>query len=373
MATPPQPVGLGLIGCGQFGEYCLETYARLPGVRPAAAADANPSAARRVAERFGIPAVSDAESLIRRPDVDLVYIATPPATHYGLALHALAAGKHVLCEKPLATRLADADAILTAAAGSDLIAPVNFVLRHNVVALAVERIIRSGLLGLPLHASFENFAQDETLGPEHWFWDRQVSGGIFIEHGVHFFDLYRAWLGPCRILAAHAEKREGSEAQDRVMCIARHESGAVAYHYHGFDQASRMDRQLHRLEFELGDLAVHGWVPQSLTLTALVDEAGQARLGELLPGAATEVLERYDTPRGQGFRSRWTERRATGKVRMDWTPGHTKEALYRQCIGDLLADQLAYLADRSHVRLVTEQNGRAALALAVQATELAGG
>lgn len=365
-------LGLGLIGCGGFGEYCLETYAHTPHLRVAAAGDTVRAAADRVAGRFGIPAQYDAGALIRRDDVDIVHIATPPSTHGELALAAIAAGKQVLVEKPLAVRLADADAILAAAAARRAIAPVNFVLRYSPVVQAVQAIIDSGVLGKPLHAVFENFAQDEGLGPHHWFWDRQVSGGIFIEHAVHFFDLYAGWLGRGRVVAAHAERRGHSAAQDRVMCITRYDSGAVAYQYHGFDQAQRMDRQNHHLLFELGDLYVFGWVPQSLVLTALVDEQRLSQILEFVPGSEVSVLERYAEGPAQAFHSRWQTRHATQKVRLEWGTSLSKDGLYRQCIGSLMSDQLAYLADRAHHRRVTEHNGRDALELAVQATELAG-
>jgi predicted dehydrogenase len=299
--------------------------------------------------------------------VDIVHIATPPSTHVELAFKAIAAGKHVLCEKPLAINLADADALLAAARSREVILPVNFVLRYSPVTEAVDRIIRSGILGRPLHAVFENFAQDEILGPRHWFWNAKISGGIFIEHAVHFFDLYAGWFGPGHVAAAHAVTREDSMAEDRVMCITHYNNGAVVYQYHGFDQAERMDRQNHHLLFELGDLYVYGWVPQSLAVTGLVDEEGLARFQTLLPGADVQVLETF-RPQDQNFHSRWKERHATQRVRLTWGPGISKDALYRQCISQLMADQIAYLADRSHVRRVAESNGREALALAVQAT-----
>jgi predicted dehydrogenase len=369
--TKTRPLGLGLIGCGGFGEYCLETYANTPGIRPAAAGDTVRAAADRLAGRFGIPAVYDAEAVMARDDVDIVHIATPPSTHHELATKALAAGKHVLVEKPLAVNLADADDILADAAARERIAPVNFVLRYSPVADAVDRIIHCGALGRVLHGVFENFAQDEGLGPRHWFWNPKVSGGIFVEHAVHFFDLYAGWLGTGKVTAAHAEMREDSTAQDRVMCMTRYDSGAVVYQYHGFDQAARMDRQNHHLLFELGDLYVYGWVPQSLVLTALVDEERLALLSGIIPSAQVEVLDSYARPQDRIFRSRWQERRATQKVRLSWDAGLTKDELYRKCIADLMSDQLAYLADRSRGRRVAEANGRDALAMAVQATELA--
>jgi len=366
-------LGLGLIGCGAFGEYCMETYSGLEGLHPAAVADTIEAAADRVSRRFGIPAVYAAAELIARDDVDIIHLATPPSTHHELGLAALRAGKHVLCEKPLATRMDHADELLAAASRSDRIIPVNFVLRYNPVTDAVKAIVDSGLLGQPIHASLENFAGDEKLGPDHWFWDKTVSGGIFIEHGVHFFDLYTHWLGPAEMIAAHAEVRENSTAEDRVMCLTRHGGGVTVNHYHGFDQPGLLDRQSHHILLATGDIYVHGWIPEALEVTAIVDAESRAELERLCPGAAVEVLASYDTPETRRCRGRWRDLDVTEKIRLQWDGGADKDTLYRRGVESLMEDQLAYIRDPSHARRVVEANGRDSLALAVAAAEMANG
>ena len=136
--------GLGLIGCGEFGTFCLEAFSELPEVRIAAVADLRADAARGCAERFGVPACRDSSELIARGDVDVIHVATPPADHHGQVLAAAEAGKNVLCEKPLALSLAQADQMLSAAAGAGTIAPVNFVLRYNAVTEAVKSAVECG-------------------------------------------------------------------------------------------------------------------------------------------------------------------------------------------------------------------------------------
>ncbi len=364
------PIRLGLIGCGDFGEYCLDVYSALDGIQPTAVADTVAERADRLAERFSLASVHDPRALIARADVDLVHLATPPASHYPLATAALTAGKHVLCEKPLAVKLAHADAMLAAAAKAECIMPVNFVLRHSPVTDMVKAVIDSGVLGRCLHVSFENYASDAKLVPEHWFWDKSVSGGIFIEHAVHFFDLYDHWLGPGEVVSAHAEVREHSTAEDRVMCLTRHAGGATVNAYHGFDQPGCLDRQSHHLLFETGDVLVRGWIPETLELTAIVDDDGHAELARLC-GGRIEAMETFDTPERQSWRGRWVDRHVTRKIRLTAGSGLGKNALYHHSIAALMADQLAYLADPAHPRRVTEHNGRAALALATAADELA--
>lgn len=367
-----RPLGLGLIGCGDFGEFCMETYSRLAGLVPAGVVDTRADAARRVGERFGVPALATPEELFARDDVDIVHIATPPSSHHALGLAAARAGKHVLCEKPLAVTMQQAGEILAAAEEADVLMTVNFVLRYNEVTRRTKAIIDSGLMGRPIHASFENFAGDEKLGPNHWFWDKSISGGIFIEHAVHFFDLYTHWFGPGEIASAHALTRENSSAEDRVMCLVGHDSGLTANHYHGFDQAHRLDRQNHHILFETGDMHVHGWVPERIELLAVTDQAGAERLVQLCPGATVETVETYPADK-HVYHSRWIERSGDRKVRLHWRPEESKDALYRRGVGELMADQVRWIRDRSHAREITEANGRDSLALAVRAAELAGG
>ena len=122
--------GIGLIGCGAFGEFCLEAFGKLQNAHVAAVADQIAQAARRLGDRFDVPAFRSAGELIGRDDVDIVHVATPPSSHHRLVLDALNAGKHVLCEKPLAmTReqarevvAAGADGVIVGSALVDLVA-----------------------------------------------------------------------------------------------------------------------------------------------------------------------------------------------------------------------------------------------------------
>ncbi len=370
MAVSGKPVALGLIGCGHFGAWCLSVFSKMPQVRVAAVADTVGDLAERLGRTYDVPAYDDPRALIAQEDVELVHIATPPSTHHPLAMAALDAGKHCLVEKPLAITTDQAEEIVAAAEGAGLIAPVNFVLRYNPVTEAVKRLIDSRLLGQVLSARLTNCATDTHLGEGHWFWDRDLSGGIFIEHGVHFFDLYSYWFGTGSVVSAHAEVREDGICQDRVTCLVRHDNGVLASHYHGFDQPALMDRQEHRLVCELGDIYVFGWIPLTIRVDAAVDDAAAEKLAALLPAARMQVLETF-APEQSRTRSRGKERRITKRVAIEHTPEPDKPTAYQAGARDLLADQLAYVRDPRHVRRITEANGRDAVALADAARRLA--
>ena len=74
--------------------------------------------------------------------------------------------------------------------------------RYNPLYEVVNKIVKEKILGNFLHGFFENYASDENLNADHWFWDETKSGGIFIEHGVHFFDMFSGWLGEGKVVNA---------------------------------------------------------------------------------------------------------------------------------------------------------------------------
>ena len=125
----------GVIGAGVFGGHHAAKWASLPGVALAAVLDPHPERAQALAERHGARAVADAGALFDA--VDMVSIASPAHTHAAWALKALAAGRPVYVEKPLAIDLADADAIAGAAARRGLVVACGFLERAAFAALGL--------------------------------------------------------------------------------------------------------------------------------------------------------------------------------------------------------------------------------------------
>src|SRR2546429_9981287 len=108
-------IRIGALGAGGFGMFALQQFTQIPGVQLVAIAATHREAAFAMAQRFGIPDLTDTEKLLAREDINLVYIATPPFLHHPQAMQALERGKHVICEKPLALTLAQADEMIALA------------------------------------------------------------------------------------------------------------------------------------------------------------------------------------------------------------------------------------------------------------------
>lgn len=370
MVTNERQIGVGVVGCGGFGLFALQQFVQLPGVYLAGIASTHPEAARAAIGRFDIPDVVHIEDLVRLPGVDLIYIATPPFLHYSQAMQSLEGGKHVLVEKPTGLNLAEVDEMMRVAHSRDLLLATDLMQRYNPMFDAVRGLIERKPLGELLHAYFENYASDEDLSPEHWFWDRDKSGGIFVEHGVHFFDLFAGWLGAGVVEAAQVSRRPGTTIEDQVQCTVRYRDDVLVNFYHGFTQPGRMDRQEMRLVFERGDIRLEEWVPIRATIHALVDEHQTRVLCDLFPGASLDITANYGG-KNRACRGRHKSLDVYQMIEMRYGYSQQKMHRYGELIRSLFADQIAFINDRQHVRKLTEQDARHALALAADADRLA--
>jgi predicted dehydrogenase len=146
--APRRTLGLGVIGCGYWGTNLVRNFAALPEARLRALADLSPERRDIMAARYPDAAVmDDHRRLLSRSDIQAVAICTPPATHRFLAVEALAAGKHVLVEKPLATSVADADAMIAAASAAGRILMVGHTFVYNPAVELLASLVRDGALG----------------------------------------------------------------------------------------------------------------------------------------------------------------------------------------------------------------------------------
>jgi predicted dehydrogenase len=361
---------LGVIGFGGFAQFAVQQFVQVPGVRLVGMSGTHREAAYAAARRFGVEDIQDVRDMLARPDIDLAYIATPPFLHHEQGLKALRAGKHVICEKPLALSVVQADELVATARERDLLVVANLMQRYNPLFDSIRTLVEERVLGELLHGYFENYAADEGLGEQHWFWDRTKSGGIFIEHGVHFFDLFAGWLGDGEVVAAQSVPRPGFGAEEQVSATLRYCNGALVNFYHGFHQPGRLDRQELRLVFERGDLRTHEWVPTAYRIHAIADESQTRRLCELFPDGRVDCTDVYPPPQ-RACRGRFKTHDVYQMFELFGGRDRHKMHRYGDLLRAMLADQMAWIADRSHQRRITEANGRDSVAVAEQATRLA--
>jgi predicted dehydrogenase len=274
------PLGVGIVGAGRFAMFLADAVANLPDVTVCGVADPRPDAASTLAAAHGTRAVKSWTELLEDDGVEAVVIATPPAGHAETAVAALEAGRHVFCEKPLSVDEAGARVLVDAVRRSGRALVVDHVLRYNPILRALRRL-DGRLFGPAQRFCFENDASDEDLDPRHWFWDQEVSGGIFVEHGVHFFDAATMLLGrPATAVQAVAAHRQDGRV-DLVSANVLHGPDVLATHTHGFTHAHRCERQLMRIDYGTAEARVEGWIPVHAVLDLWTDDAGVDRAQRL--------------------------------------------------------------------------------------------
>lgn len=139
---------IGLVGCGAFGESHLIVFAGIPFVQVTAVTDIVEERARKMAERYSVPRVAkDFRELSALEDVDAVSVVSTEDQHLEPVLSALENGKHVFVEKPMATRLADAESMLAAARKTGLILMPGHILRFETKYVTIKEQLDSGRLG----------------------------------------------------------------------------------------------------------------------------------------------------------------------------------------------------------------------------------
>jgi predicted dehydrogenase len=340
--------GVGVVGYGGYGSFLVRCWKGLSRVRVVAIAGRNPMGVRAAAEELGVERhYVGHQQLIDDPDIEIVAVATPPFTHAEIGVLAAQAGKHIYCEKPMATAMPDAVRLAEAANHHGVRLCMGFVMRYHPTFARLKRTVERGLLGDLHRIDFANFAADECLPPNHWFWDRTRSGGILVEHGVHFFDVY-SWLtgAPVARVTGHKTVRPGTSQEDRVLATVEYGNGVLATFYHAFDKPALLERTWCTLAFDRGYVHVHGWVPTYLELEAGLEPGQLGELEAVLPGL--EVLERAE-PGADGSLARGggNEYKLDALVRCRFREGE-KQALYAQCVRDSMADLLQAIDDPAH-------------------------
>ncbi|MBA2720495.1 MAG: Gfo/Idh/MocA family oxidoreductase [Chloroflexi bacterium] len=196
------PLGIGLVGAGRMGSiHARLVHTSVPGARLAGIADVDAGAAARLAAQVGDPPqFGSMADLLAAPGIDAVLIATSSSRHLEMIELAAAAGKDILCEKPLSLSFADTDAAIAAAARAGVRLQVGFMRRWEPDYVRARQRLASGDYGRPM--LFKSL-QFDPEPPPLTFADPTVSGGIMVDMGIHEFDLAR-WLMDDEVVEVHA-------------------------------------------------------------------------------------------------------------------------------------------------------------------------
>ncbi|HEV8632651.1 MAG TPA: Gfo/Idh/MocA family oxidoreductase [Chloroflexota bacterium] len=222
---------VGLLGAGTIARAHAEGYARA-GARVAAVAEVDRPRGRGLADELGAAWFADWRELLERGEVDAVSVCLPHSLHAPATLDAAAAGKHVLCEKPIATTLADADRMIAACRRAGVTLMVGHTHRFRLEHVVAKELLDRGEIGRVVQVRDAIWAgRADPRAPLGWRGARALNGGgVFMDNGVHAADRLRWWIGAeaAWVAAATGRAAEVVEGEDHGAALIGFAGGAVA-------------------------------------------------------------------------------------------------------------------------------------------------
>ena len=225
-ADTRRTVRIGIIGCGQMGRWHLGSYQKNSHVELVAFADTNRAAAEKFASETGGRAYASHLEMLAAEKLDGVSICTVPVTHRALATDAMRAKVHVLCEKPLATTLQDAEAMLAVAESTGRTLLTAFKFRFFDEVAKARDLIASGALGNIVHARlmFGGYIDMQDA----WYARPELAGGgVLLDNGPHAFDLVRALFGELATVEAATASHQRLSVEDTAQLRCTLANGGV--------------------------------------------------------------------------------------------------------------------------------------------------
>ena len=251
-------INIGILGCGKIAQVRhIPEYAENPDVKLAAFFSPNRARAQEQADKYGGKVYDTAEELLADPGIDAVSVCAANYAHAELSIQALNAGKHVLCEKPMATTLADCEAMVDCAKKNGKFLMIGHNQRLAKAHMEAKRLIDEGLIGdiITFRTSFGHGGPETWAikpGKDTWFFDKSKAAmGVMADLGVHKTDLIQYLTGQrvvrttARLVTLDKRGEDGEliGVDDNAVCIYEMSGGAfgtmtASWTYYGAEDNS---------------------------------------------------------------------------------------------------------------------------------------
>jgi predicted dehydrogenase len=232
------PIGIGIVGSGFARTTQIPGFRDRMGARVVAIASHRRERAEAVAKEFAIEHVADDwRELVALPSVDLVSIVTPPATHKEIALAALAHGKAVLCEKPMALNAVEAAQMVEKANSAGVLALIDHELRFLNSRRTMRAMLQSNAIGTVRHCNYVFRSDYRGVLERAWDWwsDANMGGGTLGAIGSHAIDSFRWMLeteitSTCGLLSSHIKQRP-EKASGQMRAVTTDDEAKVLFRF----------------------------------------------------------------------------------------------------------------------------------------------
>ena len=251
-------INIGILGCGKIAQVRhIPEYAENPDVKLVGFYNPTKSRAEDMAAKYGGLAYDTAEELLANPEIDAVSVCAANYAHAALSIQALNAGKHVLCEKPMATTLADCEAMVDCAKKNGKFLMIGHNQRLAKAHMEAKRLIDEGLIGdiITFRTSFGHGGPETWAikpGKDTWFFDKSKAAmGVMADLGVHKTDLIQYLTGQrvvrttARLVTLDKRGEDGEliGVDDNAVCIYEMSGGAfgtmtASWTYYGAEDNS---------------------------------------------------------------------------------------------------------------------------------------
>ncbi len=223
-------IEVAILGCGQMGQNVARTLENSPRVRGITGFDPKPERLEELKKKFGLKTAPTLDEVLQNAEIKLVFVTASNNAHKELTVAALEAGKAVMCEKPMATTIPDAEAMVKAAERTNGFLQIGFELRYSHLYTTVKDWVERGLLGRVLNTQC-TYASSAWGRHDVWRAASKTSGGMFGEKLSHYVDLVRWWIGDDveEVYATCAPNViPYYEVHDNYHCSYRFKNGAVS-------------------------------------------------------------------------------------------------------------------------------------------------
>lgn len=340
---------IGIIGYGGYGQFICNAITNHKSAKVIAISDFK----KPITIPYSAKYYKEYKELLLNNDIDIVWIATPPNTHAELAISALQTGKHVIVEKPMAISLEDCQRVIKVANQEKKYIAVDFMLRSHPFIQAIKRWYNENVFGNLRRVFVENYAQDELLSKSHWFWDKSKSGGILIEHGIHFIDIVNYICNSKPLNISGYGCRNDEKQEDQVICNILYENNIITTHYHDFSRPGFFEETTITFVFDLGKIILSGWIPQKAEILVLTNkltirEIQQTSNMHIYDEQLISNIENVSRPKGWGnvYKTPNKNQIKSGgnyytvdrlnRAKLELTSG--KDKIYKQLIRQVLED-----------------------------------